>query len=137
MALVSSGALQSCEDHLQHPLSASAVRLESLAFIRAQNGNASNSSVRRLFYFSLLRFLSSLSHRRGKFSLLASSVHLAHFSASALARESTPLPSTLLRSLYLAFTTTALCCFPSYKKPHHPFPTALRRAKSLKGLFCS
>lgn len=136
MALVSSGALQSCEDHLQHPLSASAVRLESLAFIRAQNGNASNSSVRRLFYFSLLSPCSAFSHLI-KFSLLASSVHLAHFSASALARESTPLPSTLLRSLYLAFTTTALCCFPSYKKPRHPFPTALRRAKSLKGLFCS
>lgn len=46
---------------------------------------------------------------------------------------STPLPSTLLRSLYLAFTTTALCCFPSYKKTRHPFPTALRRAKSFEG----
>lgn len=52
MASVSTGALHSCEDHLQEPRSVSAARLESLAFIQAQNGNGSEFSVSHLFLFS-------------------------------------------------------------------------------------
>lgn len=116
MALVSSGALHSCEDHLQYPRSLSSARLESLSFIRAQNGNASNSSVlctTTSFIFSFpfpqLWFLSPLCHRRGKFLCLAPLAHLAYFSASALCRESAPLSSTLPPSLPLS-----LSCFYHY-----------------------
>lgn len=147
MALVSSGALHSCEDHLQYPRSLSSARLESLSFIRAQNGNASNSSVlctTTSFIFSFpfpqLWFLSPLCHRRGKFLCLAPLAHLAYFSASALCRESAPLSSTLppSLSLCLAFTTTVFLLPPQPKPPPPSIPyTAWRRAKSLRDLFCA
>lgn len=142
MALVSSGALHSCKDHLQNPHSVSAARLESLAFIQTQNGNASNCSVlptATAFIFSLLSLSSeSLTPQpqEGEVSLLGSSAHLAYFSASGLCRESALLSSTLLLYLCLAFTTAPFCCC-LHLNPPHPFPTLLRRAKSLKGLFCS
>lgn len=106
MALVSSGALHSCEDHLQTPRSVSAARLESLAFIQAQNGNASNSLSSSPP--TPLLFLSSPSApisltplpQEGEVSLLGSSAHLAYFSASALCGESAPLSSTLLLSRF-------------------------------------
>lgn len=139
MALVSSGALHSCEDHLQYPRSLSSARLESLSFIRAQNGNASNSSVlctTTSFIFSFpfpqLWFLSPLCHRRGKFLCLAPLAHLAYFSASALCRESAPLSSTLPPSLsVLLLPLLYFCCHPSPNPLLHLFPTLLGEEQNL------
>lgn len=150
MALVSSGAFHSCEDHLQNPRSVSAARLESLAFIQAQNGNASNSSVlpaaSSFIFFSplpQLRFPLTPLPQEGEVSLLGSSAHLAYFSASALCRECAPLSSTLLLPLCLAFTTTA---FWYHHHPLHPnpqmcplhlFPTLWREEQNLWRVSCA
>lgn len=101
VALVSSGARHSCEDHLRYPRPVSAARLKSLAFIQAQNENASNSSVlpttSSFIFFSplpQLRFLSPLCQSRGV-PLLGSSAFSPFFSASVLCGEFAPLSSTL------------------------------------------
>ena len=133
MALDSSGALHSCEDHLQNPRSVSAACLESLAFTQSQNGNASNSSVP--LFFPPPSLISDCSHPSATgVSLLGSSAHLAlFFTVSALSRESAPLS--------ISFACLALAPFlppkKRGKKPFHLFPTVFRRGKSLKGLFCS
>lgn len=136
MALVSSGALHSCEDHLQKPRSVSAACLESLAFIQAQNGNASNSSVLSAassFIFSLLSLSSDFSHPSATGGGSLSAQLLCPFSLffqPLLSAGNLPLlPSAFLHCFLL---------LPPPTHTHTPsLRCALRSAKSLKGIYCS
>lgn len=106
MALVSSGALHSCEDHLQYPRSVSAARLESLAFMQAQNGNASNSSVLPIAtscIFSLLSLSSDFSRPfatgEGKFLCLAP-LHIYPIFLPLLSAGNLPYSPSLSQSCF-------------------------------------
>lgn len=135
MALVSSGARHSCEDHLRYPRPVSAARLKSLAFIQAQNENASNSSVlptTSSFIFSLLSLSPDFFHpfaKAGVFLCLVP-LHLAHFFCLCSLRGICP---TLFNSLCLAFTTafffSFFCSPPLFPKPL--FPTLRREEQNL------
>lgn len=123
MALVSSGALHSCEDHLQYPRSVSAARLESLAFIQAQNGNASNSSVLPIAtssIFSLLSPNSDFSHPfatgGGSFSAWLLCTFSLFFCLCSLREICPTLFNSPSLSLSRFYHCTAFYCHP------HPWP---------------